>query len=97
MRKEYRRYALRMCWSFERRGLNTKLVTDVPNMLAEERELAPEVIIPDAAITEKRTRDVLANLKDRPGENKTMLILLDLPASEEASVREQWPDVRIVV
>ena len=86
-----------MCWSFEQRGLGTRLVTDVPRLLAEEREVSPEVIILDAAIAEPRTTEVVASLKDRPGDRPMKLIVVDLPQSEEAGIRERWPDVEIIV
>ena len=97
VKKEHRRYALRMCWSFERRGLNTKLVTDVPSLLAAERELAPRVIILDAEIVKPMTKSILANLHDRPGASGPKLILLNIPAGEEPEIRERWPDVEIIV
>lgn len=96
VRKERRRYALRMCWEFERRGLRTRLVTDAPTLLAAEREIAPDVIIVDAAITQPLTANALASIRDRP-DSAAKLILLDVSADEEPVIRDQWPNVEIIV
>lgn len=96
LRKEHKRYALRMCWEFEQLGLHTKLVSDVPALLAAEREYAPAAIVLDAAITQPRTADVLQNLDERLSAG-LHLVLVDLSAEEEAHVRERWPGVDIVV
>jgi ActR/RegA family two-component response regulator len=96
LRKEHKRYALRMCWGFEQRGLNTKLVSDVPSLLAAEREFAPVAIILDAAITQPKTTEVLKNLSDRLS-GGLHLVLVDLSADEERDVRERWPGVDVVV
>jgi ActR/RegA family two-component response regulator len=96
LRKEHKRYALRMCWGFEQRGLNTRLVSDVPSLLAAERELAPAAIILDAAISRPRTMEVLDNLADRLNVG-LHLVLVDLSADEEREVRNHWPVVDIVV
>jgi len=96
LRKEYKRYALRMCWGFEQRGLNTKLVSDVPSLLAAEREFSPTAIVLDAAISQPRTIDVLDNLGDRLNAG-LHLILVDLSAEEEWEIRDKWPGVDIVV
>jgi hypothetical protein len=97
LRKEYRRYALRMCWVFERRRCATRLVMDVPGLMAAERELSPAVIILDAALTEPRTADVIASLQERPVGARSKLILVDLPFEQEREIREKWPDVEIAV
>jgi len=96
LRKEYRRYALRMCRLLERSGCATRLVTDVAGLLAAEREAAPDVIILDSAVSEPKTAEVIADIHDRP-DGGTKLIVLGLPADQETFVRERWPDVEIIV
>ena len=97
LRKEHRRYALRMCWTLERRGCSTRIATDVQTLLLGERELSPAVIILDAELSEPKTPDLLANLQDRPDGGKAKIVVLGASVDLEAEIRDRWPQIDIVV